>query len=71
MLQLLGRLLMRCQDTGLPVRYLSKVDKDPVWYDGALVSIDTQGACFKRGETIACLPWGSIAAVEIPSTEVA
>ncbi len=71
MLQLLGRLLMRAQGAALPVRYLSKAEGDPVWREGSLVSIDTQGACFERSDTtgslIECLPWGSIAAVEIRS----
>lgn len=75
MLQLLGRLLMRAQGGGLPVRYLSKAEGDPVWRDGSLVSIDTQGACFERagdaGRLVECLPWGSIAAVEIGAEDAA
>lgn len=75
MLQYLGRLLAAHPDRTPSLRYLSKAEGDLVWREGRLIAIDPQGVVFQAridGDVVAeCLPWGSIAAVQVALTEEA
>jgi hypothetical protein len=69
MLNYLTGLLRRAGKEPVPVRYLSKAEGDGTWYEAQLWAVDAQGVTFRRAnghQQIAdCLPWGSVAAIEI------
>lgn len=67
MLTWLGRMLS-ARRRPLRVTFLSKAESDPVWREGWLISVDTQGASFAsraHGGDVECLPWGSIGSIRI------
>jgi hypothetical protein len=72
MLQYLGRLLA-CHAGGIPVRYLSKAEADPIWKDGVLLAVDPQGLVFETadaGQRLAeCLPWASVGSIRVALEE--